>query len=601
MSQQTPPRWNLKNVYPSLDSEEYASDFNRMRSLLSALEDFLAGEASQLDATSSADEIAKATANLIERFNDILLLAATLRPYLESFIATDSYDKNAQKKLSQYEMTSVRTHQAFLQARAWFGKVAEKLPAAVPLHETVSAHAFFVREEVEQSRYLMTEAEESLAAELNLSAGNAWEKLQGTLTSQLSVDFDLDGRIQRLSMPALINLRTHPVEDVRRRAYEEENRTWPKIQESLAAAMNGIKGQVNTLNQRRGRLDALHGALDRARMDRETLDSMLEAMQDSLPDFHRYFKTKAARFGYEKLPWWNLFAPSGESKTIFTFEEARDFILRHFESFSPDLRSFARHAFDNNWIDAEQREGKRGGAFCMEVAGVGESRILCNFDGSLDQVSTLAHELGHAFHNDCMVRAKKTELQKNIPMTQAETASIMCETIVTTAALKKVKSEQEELAILETRLIGNAQVIVDIYSRFLFEKEVFERRLSSELSAEELCEIMESCQKKAYGDALDERYLQKWMWTWKPHYYSADLSFYNFPYAFGLLFGTGLYSIYQKRGAAFVEDYEKLLACTGEGTAAELAARFGIDLRQKFFWNDGLKIIKDQISRYCSI
>jgi pepF/M3 family oligoendopeptidase len=379
------------------------------------------------------------------------------------------------------------------------------------------------------------------------------------------------------------------------------NRTWPKIQESLAAAMNGIKGQVNTLDHHRGRKDALHAPLDRARMDRETLECMLEAMQESLPAFRRYFRAKAARFGVEKLAWWNLFAPTGESNTSYSFAEARDFILRHFGDFSSDLRNLAQRAFDNNWIDAEQRDGKRGGAFCMEVAGVGESRILCNFDGSLDQVSTLAHELGHAFHNDCMVKANKTELQKKIPMTLAETASIMCETIVTSASLKEAKNSQEELAILETQLMGNAQVIVDIYSRFLFEKEVFDKRTKSELSADELCEIMESCQKIAYGDALDERYLQKWMWTWKPHYYSADLSFYNFPYAFGLLFGTGLYSIYRKRGPAFVEDYKNLLACTGEGTAAELAARFGIDLRQKSFWQDALRVIEGQILKYCSI
>ena len=237
----------------------------------------------------------------------------------------------------------------------------------------------------------------------------------------------------------------------------------------------------------------------------------------------------------------------------------------------------------------------------MDVPGVGESRILSNFDGSLDQVSTLAHELGHGFHNDCMVKAGKTELQKNTPMTLAETASIMCETIVSSAALEQAKTEAEQLAILETQLIGDSQVIVDIYSRYLFEKEVFERREKSELNADELCEIMEKAQKDTYGDGLDEKYLQKWMWTWKPHYYFAGLSFYNYPYAFGLLFGTGLYAIYQKRGAAFVKDYMNLLSSTGEANAADLAARFGIDIRKKAFWQDSLKIIEQRVERYCKI
>jgi pepF/M3 family oligoendopeptidase len=402
-------------------------------------------------------------------------------------------------------------------------------------------------------------------------------------------------------MPALINLRSHPDEATRKRAYEAENEAWAKIKESLAAAMNGIKGEVNTLNRHRGRRDCVHSSLDAARIDQDTLDAMMGAMKDSFPMFRKYFRAKAARFGVKKLQWWNLFAPAGESKTVFTYDQAKKFILTHFGSFDSEMKDFAQNAFDNNWIDAEQRDGKRGGAFCMEVPGVGESRVLTNFDGSLDSVSTLAHELGHGFHNYCAVKAKKTELQKNTPMTLAETASIMCETIVSSAALKEAKNEQEELAILETQLIGDSQVIVDIYSRFLFEKEVFERRQKAELSSEELCEIMLDAQKATYGDGLDEKYLQKWMWTWKPHYYFAGLSFYNYPYAFGLLFGTGLYAIYQKRGHAFVKDYMNLLASTGEANAADLAARFGIDIRKKDFWQDSLKIIEARVERYCQI
>jgi oligoendopeptidase F len=177
----------------------------------------------------------------------------------------------------------------------------------------------------------------------------------------------------------------------------------------------------------------------------------------------------------------------------------------------------------------------------------------------------------------------------------------MCETIVTEAVLASTKDPQEELAVLEAQIQGAAQVVVDIYSRYLFEKEVFERRAEAELSADDFNELMERAQKAAYGDGLDERYLQKFMWTWKPHYYSSGLSFYNFPYAFGLLFATGLYAIYQKRGAAFVEDYENLLASTGEASAADLAARFGINIRTKKFWEDSLAIIGKRIERYCEL
>jgi oligoendopeptidase F len=237
----------------------------------------------------------------------------------------------------------------------------------------------------------------------------------------------------------------------------------------------------------------------------------------------------------------------------------------------------------------------------MSIPAVEESRVLCNFDGSLDQVFTIAHELGHAFHNDCMFKAGKTELQRNTPMTMAETASIMCETIVVEAALKQISNPQEELAILESSLTGIAQIVVDIYSRFLFEKEVFERRQQAELSADDLCEMMEKAQLAAYGTGLDEKYLHKYMWTWKPHYYSAGLSFYNFPYTFGLLFGTGLYALFQQEGSSFIPAYTNLLSSTGQGMAAELAERFGINIRKPDFWEQSLAIIGKRIERYQSL
>jgi pepF/M3 family oligoendopeptidase len=336
-------------------------------------------------------------------------------------------------------------------------------------------------------------------------------------------------------------------------------------------------------------------------MDRKTLNAMLDAMKDSFPMFQKYFKHKAKLIGKDKLAWWDISAPMGKTDKIYSFEEARDFIVSNFNKFSPELGAFAKRAFDNNWIDAEQRDGKRGGAFCMGVAGVKESRILSNFDGSFDQVSTLAHELGHAFHNECAYQAGKTELQQATPMTLAETASIMCETIVTEAVLAQATDPQEVLAVLEAQMNNATGVIVDIYSRYLFEKEVFERRAKSELSADDLNDIMERAQKATYGEGLDERFLQKFMWTWKPHYYSSGFSFYNYPYAFGLLFATGLYAIYQKRGADFVPDYKNLLASTGENRAAELADRFGINIRTKKFWADSLAIIGKRVERYCEL
>jgi len=559
-------------------------------------------KAGKADSKTDPKKLGKLLGESVDRFNALFELSNTIGPYLEAFVTTDSRNTAAMRALSEFEQISVQANVLNTKFQAWIGKLGKAaVKKAAKTNASAKAHEFALNENVEQSKYMMSEAEEILAAELTLSGGNAFGKLQGTITSQLSVDFELDGKLQKLPMPALINLRSHPDELTRRRGYEAENIAWEGVKETLAACMNGVKGEALTLNKKRGREDAIHSSIDMARLDRATLNAMLGAMKDSFPMFQKYFKHKAKLLGKEKLAWWDVSAPMGKTDKVYSFEEARNFIISNFNQFSPELGAFAQRAFDNNWIDAEQREGKRGGAFCMGIAGVKESRILSNFDGSFDQVSTLAHELGHAFHNECANQAGKTQIQQSTPMTLAETASIMCETIVTEAVLKQVTDPEEILAVLEAQMNNASAIIVDIYSRYLFEKEVFERREKSELSADDLNDIMERAQKATYGEGLDERYLQKFMWTWKPHYYSSGLSFYNYPYAFGLLFATGLYAIYQKRGADFVPDYKNLLASTGENRAAEIADRFGINIRTKKFWTDSLAIIGTRVERYCEL
>lgn len=587
--------WDVSNVYPDLEAQSYLEDIQRLDGMLKEIED--AFPVAERDIPDLAEWIGK----MIDRFNAALTLSATLGSYIRAFVTTDSYDALAKRRLSELEKMNAHLLDSRTRFQALLGRHSRELEEVIARNKTVAEHAFALREIAQQSRYLMSTAEESLAAELSLSGAQAWSKLQGTVTSQLSVDFELDGRVQRLPVTALINLRSHPDAKTRQRAYHAEIKAWESVQEPLAAAMNGVKGAVGTLNRRRGRQDDLHTALDQARIDRESLEAMLSAIQGSLPVFRRYFQAKARRLGHEKLPWWDVFAPSGKPGATYDYAGAQAFILEHFANFSPDLQALAQRAFDQRWIDVEPRDGKRGGAFCMGLPAVQESRILTNFDHSLDGVFTIAHELGHAYHNEALFRAGKTALQRSIPMTLAETASILCETIVINAALAQVSDPAQELAILETSLIGDAQVIVDVYSRYLFEKQVFERRTSSELSAQELCGLMAEAQKAAYGEGLDERYLQPYMWTWKPHYYRPELSFYNFPYSFGLLFGLGLYAIYQERGAAFVPDYINLLARTGEKQAADLAAEFGIDIRSQLFWERSLGTIAERIERYISL
>ena len=606
MTEGSLPHWDFSNVYPGLDSAECKAGVAQLKAMLDGLDEHLAEHqiAQGGPYPPGAAALAGAIGGYLERMNDLLRLGATIRTYVHSFVATDSYNNAARRLASELEPLLVRAQRQEIRFRGWIGTVAQDekaFAAALQQAGPAAEHRFYLGEVAEQSRYLMSEAEEGLAAELSLSGGQAWQKLQGVVTSQLKAPFDArgDGQTRELPITVIQNMRHHADEAVRRRAYETELSAWERVREPLAACLNGVKGEVQTLDEHRGRTDALHQPLDQARIDRETLEAMLGAMHDSFPTFRRYFRGKAQRLGKEALAWWDLFAPTGRSERHYNFHEAQDFIVAQFGTFSQRLADFARHAFEAHWIDAEPRDGKRGGAFCTGVPAVEESRILCNFDGSLDQVLTVAHELGHAYHNNCYKGA--TMLQRRTPMTLAETASIFNETIVTDALLDQARSDEERLTILETFLISAAQVIVDIYSRYLFEKEVFQRRAGAELSADDFCDLMLWAQGETYGDGLDPRYLHPYMWAWKPHYYRPGLSFYNFPYAFGLLFGLGLYAVYQERGSAFLPDYDRLLRGSGQGRAAELAAAFGIDIRQRAFWQGSLDLIEARIDQYLAL
>lgn len=593
------PHWDLSNVYSGLDSAEFDAAVARINEQI-AETDRMLSEAI-VAPLHHAGSLAAVLGEAITRINQLIVDVRTHSAYITCFVSTDSRNMTARTRLSEFERVRVEFSALDTRFSQWVGSLGDALEEAIPVNDVTAQHAFILREIAEQAKYLMSEAEERLASEMSLSGGNAFAKLQGTVTSQMSVPFALEGETKQLPITALINLKTHPDESVRRRAWEAENAAWKSVEEPLAFAMNGVKGETITLDRHRGRTDPLHGPLDYARMDRATLDAMLEAMHDSFPMFRRYWHAKAKLIGKERLAWWDISAPVGSLDKVYSWEETRGFILENFGAFNPELAVWAARAFDENWMDVPPREGKRAGAFCIGLPGVKESRVMLNFDGSLDQVSTVAHELGHGWHNECIFQAGITQLNAQTPMTLAETASIMCETIVMQAVLQRAENVQQELGILETRLQGEAQVIVDIYSRFLFESEVFERRAAAEISAADLNEMMLRAQKATYGDGLDERYLQQYMWTWKPHYYSPSLPFYNFPYAFGLLFATGLYAIYMERGSAFVPDYNQLLASTGEARAADLAVRFGIDIRSKEFWAASLATIGKRIDQYVEI
>jgi pepF/M3 family oligoendopeptidase len=436
---------------------------------------------------------------------------------------------------------------------------------------------------------------EEMISAMDMTGGSAWDQLQSFLTSTVKVDYD--GKTVTLS--EIRNMAYSADQTVRKAAYEAEIASYEKIQDSIAFALNNIKNQVTFLCHKRGYESPLSMTLKQSRMTKETLDAMLDAIREYLPTFRKYLRKKAEMLGYENgLPFFELFAPLGKSDKKFSAEEARDYLVNCFEKFTPEMSDMMKEAFDNEWIDFFPRKGKRGGAFCAGVPGMKESRILTNYDGNFGSVSTLAHELGHAYHN------RQTEenraMNQDYSMPVAETASTFNETHLGHFALASATPE-EKLALLENDLLEKTQCIVDIYSRFLFESAVFEQSQSKFLMADDLKAIMLDAQRQAYGEGLDENYLHPYMWVCKGHYYSSGLSFYNFPYAFGNLFAVGLYNMFLEEGESFIPKYNAMLKATPTCTIEEAGAMMGVDLTDKKFWESSLALIAKDIEEFCSL
>jgi pepF/M3 family oligoendopeptidase len=585
-------RWNLDKLYTSFESKEYVEDLEKLDELI---KDFTDWSEKNLNLPEDA-------ANKIETYLNKLINLTNVFTKLISFAsltsAVDAKNELALKYLDKLQMKYAETTKSFYQFKRFIASI-EALDEIIESSQFLKEHRFYLNEIKLSTKYMLSQEEEVLISKMKNTGSKAWAKLQNMVTSTLLVDIEMDGELKKLPLPVVRNMAYSADKTLRKKAYEAELESYKKIEDTSCACLNGIKGEVITLCNLRGYKSPLEETLIKSRMDEKILKAMFTAIEESLPVFHKYFRKKAELLGHKNgLPFYDLFAPVGKINRTFTYEEAREYVVNNFRTFSDKLADFADHAFENQWIDAEPREGKSGGAFCSNLHPIKESRIMANFDGSFSNVITLAHELGHGYHGSCLT--EESILNTSYPMPLAETASTFCETIVVNAALEEV-GEEEKLSILESSLQDAGQVIVDIYSRFLFEDAVFERRKDHFLSVKELKDLMIEAQKKAYGNGLDHEYLHPYMWVNKSHYYSAERNYYNFPYAFGLLLSKGLYAKYLEDRKSFVKKYDEFLRETGKNNIADVVKIMDIDVYSVDFYRNSFKLIEEDIEKFIEL
>lgn len=584
--------WSLDSLYKGFDDPNFVADLKKASAFPEMSQTWVADH---LDKETEATVVIESYITMI---TDINITLRRLGAFASLSFSTNTRNAKALGILDQVQKVSSNLASAEVRFEKWLvaqGNVTELAKNSAVIKE----HEFFLSSIIDEAKYQLSEREEVLIAKLSSTGSGSWSVLQNKISSQLLVDIEIDGEMKQLPLSTVRNMAFDSNPDIRKKAFHAELAAYKKQDKVSAACLNGIKGEALTIAEMRGYDSPLDMTVQNSRMTHKTLNAMLDAMRDRLPMFRKYLKTKAHLLGHEKgLPIYDLNAPMGNATKKYSVEDAMALVVDNFASFSKELGDYAQKAFDQQWIDFLPREGKRGGAFCSNLPFIKESRILTNFTGDLKNVVTIAHELGHGFHGANL--CDESILNTSYPMPLAETASIFCETIVKSAILKDA-DEELKFTVLDTTLTGSTGVIVDIMSRYIFETNLFKTREDHNLSVEEINELMIAAQKEAYGDGLDHDCLHPYMWMNKPHYYMPSRHFYNFPYAFGLLFAKGLYAEYLKRGEAFIGEYNALLNATGKMKIVEVCQLMNIDVESSEFWHSSLDMIEEEINAYIEL
>ena len=571
--------WTLEDLYPSFESQEFKQDVESYKALKGKFESL------------TLEDSIEGITQVVKLLEESTVLTGRLYNYIHLTLATDTTHETATQVEVQLAGVSADLQATYAKVSKFLGTIQTDITTDPFLAE----YRYYFEEAKKDATHLLSDELEEVLAKMSISGGKAWSQLFDFMWS--SAQGEYKGEVVTLSE---IRGKAYDSDaEVRKSAYEAELKMYDAIKEPIAFSLNHIKKEVLTTSSLRGFESPLAHTLEASRMSRETLEALLEAIREYLPNFRKYLRHKAALLGHENgLPFYDLFAPVGNSSRTFTVEESKDYLIENFKTFSDDLAEMTEEFFDKHYIDFYPRKGKVGGAFCANLPMIKQSRVLTNFTGSLSDVVTLAHELGHAYHG--LHIENHRPLNQDYSMPVAETASTFNENIIMNTAIKEA-SDEEKIALIESQLQDTTQIIVDIYSRYLFESAVFENREQSFMFSKDLEEMMLSAQKEAYGDGLDQSYLHPYMWACKPHYYSTGLSFYNFPYAFGGLFSKGLYAIYQEQPEGFVEKYQELLRATTVSSVEDTAKVLGVDVSTPEFWKKALAEVAESIEAFIAL
>ncbi|WP_053374425.1 M3 family oligoendopeptidase [Paenibacillus sp. FJAT-27812] len=588
MNKGYPQSWDLDVFYEGgSSSPAFLQELKGMDEDISKLDAALAKE---------ADTAASDIASMTELLQSVLIRLRQSESFVSCLLAQNIRDSAASARNDNVKTLSAK----FLGVLTRFDNRLRGFDdnewSALLENEKLAEVAFNLNERRELAKKKMAPELEALAEDLAVDGYHGWGDYYNVIVSRAKfTDIGKDGEKHILSAGQMQNRLSDGDREVRQTAFAEWEREWSEQADLCAETLNRISGFRLKLYEKRGWESVLQDPLQINRMSEATLQAMWAAIQEGKQVLVAYLERKAKLLGLEKLDWHDVEAPIGSATKTIPYDEAAAFIVEQFRTFSPDLADFSELAFREGWIEAEDRPGKRPGGFCTSFPKSGQTRIFMTFSGTASNISTLAHELGHAYHQHVM--NDLPALSQEYAMNVAETASTFAELIVSDRAFNAAVEPEEKLGLLEDKIQRSVAFFMNIHARFLFETRFYARRKEGLVSVEELNTLMEEAQREAYCDLLGE--VHPHFWASKMHFYFTDVPFYNFPYTFGYLFSAGIYAKALKEGPEFKDQYVALLRDTGRMGVEQLAKEhLGVNVEEIDFWRDAVALTAIDVGQF---
>lgn len=575
--------WNLDSLFPDgSNSTQFSEHIEHLEMQVYKLEEKL-----EFFTTPQGLNDSIIVANLIDHIADYRINLSQANSFITCLLAQNSKDHFAYKLQGKTNSINARFESSLKKLQKILANTNQHIWGKLLETTILKNYKFILNEWRENAEMHLSEEQESLVNALMVDGYYAWEQFYNSIISSITVTVNIDGEIKELSVSQAINLRSHPDVEVRKKSHHALENIWKEKEELFARILNHIAGFRLQVNKQRGIENVLEEPLINNRLKEETLNAMWSAVNKHKQPFINYLNQKAKINGDERMQSYNFWAPVTTINQKIEYEDAVNFILKYFSQFGTELESFTQHAFENGWVEAENRSNKSAIAFCAGFPLSGESRVFMTYGDRITNLLTLAHELGHAFHNYAMKPVDG--MNRHYPMSMAETASTFTEMIILHAALEKAESTDEKLFILDEKLKRSVMNFMNIHSRFLFEKKFYEERKLSFLSSTRINELMKEALDEGYEGSLDHASIHSWIWT--PHFYITKSPFYNFPYTFGYLFSQSIFAKAIEEGKELEESFIQLLRDSGSMSSEDLVMKhLGEDITTEAFWEKGMKL-----------